>query len=144
MDHQFEPHHHLGTVQSHQSFHPVQPTLIIERFLTVAHLPGTPLDLPTHHDTLSLIEEQHLLRYRMREGTAMMICIYLIHLITNTSHSICITGTSQTNWDPSGIQHADLFLPMFLFDIHAVIKPSDVIEGDEEYEKNDVNEIFID
>jgi len=110
MDRQFEQHHHLDTVQSHQSFHPVQPTLIIERFLTVAHLPGTPLDLPTHHDTLNLIEELHPLRYRMREG----------------------------------IQHADLFLPMFLFDIHAVIRPSDVIERDEEYEKDDANDIFVD
>merc|ERR1719204_2704338 len=99
MDHLFEHHHHLDTPPSHHFYHRVQLTLIIEQFLTVVRLLGTLLDLRTLHVIHNPIEERHLLRYHMREGTAMMICTYLIHLTINTSHSICITG----------IQHAGSF-----------------------------------
>lgn len=84
--------HQRGFIQYHQlpnqAIEHQLPNQVIEQFPTVELPHGILLGLPTPPVIRNLIEEQHLLRYRMREGTLL----------------------------------EDLFLLMFLSDIHAVTR----------------------
>lgn len=61
--------------------------MIIERFLTVAHLHGTLPGLPTPRVILNLIEEQHLLRYHMPEGIQLA-GLFLLMFLSGTPADI--------------------------------------------------------